>query len=142
VTGLVLLSSGVVEVGFEAEFGWEFREAVVHVHFDAVVFTAAFVGGLEGAAIGRACESKEFVETVAKAAERAMRAIDGAVGVSGLAPIGFALANDLLRNVHEAVENVAEGAAEFAGRGVGRARRRVDVGADKNGERGKGCGDE
>ena len=61
-----------VVVGFEAEFGGEFREAVVHIHFDAVVFAAAFVGGLEGAAIGRAGEGEEFVETIATAAECAM----------------------------------------------------------------------
>lgn len=129
-----------VEVSFETKLGGEFREAVVHIHFNAVVFAATLVGRFEGAAIGWAGEGEEFVETVAKAAERTVRSIKRAIGVAGLASVGLVLANDLLGNFHEAVENVAERAAELAGRGVGRSWRRVDVGADKNGERGKCAG--
>jgi len=141
-TESVLLGPGVVEVGFEAELGGEFREAIVHIHFDAVVFATALVRGLEGAAIGRASEGEEFVEAISKAAECAMRAIDSAVGVAGFASVSLVLANDLLGDFHEAVEDVTEGTAELAGRSVGRSWWGVDVGADKNGKRGKRGGDE
>lgn len=103
-----------VEISFEAEFGWEFGESLVRVHFDAVVCAAALVGRFESAAVGGAGEGEELVETVSHAAKCAAGAIDSAVGPSGFAAELVRFADDLFWDLDDAVEDIADGAAEFA----------------------------
>ncbi len=138
----IALSAGVTEVAFEAEFRWEFGEAVCDVHFDAVVFTAALVRRAEGATIGGAGEGEEFVEAVAEAAHGAVGAIDSAVGPAGFAAVGVCLANDLLGDFDESVEDVADGPAEFAGSGVLGSGRCLDVRCGEAGEDGENGSDD
>ena len=115
------------EVAFETEFRWEFGEAVLDVHLDAVVFAATLVRWFESAAIGWAGESHELIETVAKAAETAAGAIDNTVSPTGFAAMVIGFADDLFRNFDETVENIADRAAKFALTGVLRSRRCVDI---------------
>ncbi len=124
-----------VEVGLESEFRWEFGEAVVHVHLDAIVLTATLIRWLEGAAIGGACEGEELVETVTEAAKRTVGAIDRTVSPTSLATVGLVLADDLFRDFDNAVNDVADGAAELAGGCVGGSGRCLDVRRNKSGER-------
>lgn len=116
-----------LEVGFKTKFWWELGETVGRVHLNAIVHAAIFVWWLEGAAIGWASEGEEFIEAVAEALEAAVRAIDDAEGPAGLATVGFILADDLLRDLDESVEDVANGAAKLASRSVGVARRSLNI---------------
>ncbi len=86
----------------------------MHVHFDAIVLTALFIRWLEGAAIGWAGESEDFIETIAKAAEGAVGAVDRTIRPASVGTISIIFANDLLWDFNEAVENVADTAAQFA----------------------------
>jgi hypothetical protein len=120
----------VAEVGLEAEFWWEFGEAVLDVHLDAVVFAATLIWWLEGSAIGRAGEGHQFIETVAQTAEAAAGAIDCTVGPACLAAVIIGLADDLLWDFHHPVENVADRPAKLAGLGVLGGGWCVDIGGD------------
>lgn len=102
-------------VAFEAEFRWEFREAFVHVHVDAVVLSAFFVRWLESAAVGRAGEGEELVESVTEAFEGAVGAVDCSVAPTGFCTVGIGSADDHFRNFNDTIKDVAECATELAG---------------------------
>ena len=102
-----------VEVAFSAQFRRELGETVGRVHLDPVVFAAALIRRLEGAAIGRAGEGEHFVEAVAEALQGAVGAIHRTVGPAGFAAVIVGLADDLLGNFDETVEDVAKAAAKL-----------------------------
>lgn len=114
----VTLRAGVVEIGFETKLGWEFGESVGGVHFDAVIGSAALIGWFEGAAIGGAGEGEEFVETIANATQSAACAVHSAVGIPCFAAVCIGFADDLLGDLDDAVEDVADGTSELALSGV------------------------
>jgi hypothetical protein len=124
---LVGSAANVAVVAFEAEFGWKFRKAFVHVHIDAVVLSAFFVRGFEGAAVGWAGEGEEFVKAVTKAFEGAVCAVDSTVAPSGFCTVGIGSADHHFRNFNDTVEDVTDGTTELAGRGVMGTRRRLNV---------------
>lgn len=115
------------EVGLGTKLGWELGEAVARIHFDAVVSTTAGVGWLECAVESRAVECYQLVESVTNTLESAAGSVDNTVGPTGLASVGFGLANDLLWNFDDAVEDISNCAAEFTGRGVFSSWRGLDV---------------
>ena len=123
-----------VVVCLETEFRWELGKAIVHVHFDAVVLAALFVRWLEGAAIGWAGEGEELVEAIAEAAEGAACAIDSTVGGSSFSAVFVGLTDKLLRNFHEAIEDVADRTTELAGGSVLGAWRGLNVRSGDTGE--------
>ena len=61
------------------------------IHLNPVIFTAALVRWLEGAAVGRAGEGEEFVVSVAQAAEGTASAVSNAIP-NGFAPSSVAIA--------------------------------------------------
>lgn len=107
--GLPLLRAGVVEI-LSAECRWELGESVTWVHFDTVVFTAALVRWLECAVVCWAMECYQLIKTVTHAFECAACAVKNPEGVGRFAVILITFADYLLRNFHEAVNYVAEGA--------------------------------
>ena len=86
---LVGITTNVAEVAFEAEFRWKFLESFVHVHVDAVVLAAFFVGWLEGAAVGWAGEGDELVEAVAEAFECTVGAVDCSIAPASFCTVGI-----------------------------------------------------
>ena len=77
------------------------------VHLDAVVFAATLIRWLECATIGGAGEGEELVESITQAAECTAGSIHSTVW-RGLAPVLVLLANDLLGDLNEAINNVAD----------------------------------
>ena len=128
------LTADVTVVGLSAELRWEFREAVVDIHVDAVVHSALLVRWLEGAAVGRAVESEKLVEAVTEAAEGAMRAVDCAVRPTGFATVLLGSANDHLRDFGDTIQNVPDCATQFAGGCVLGAWRSLDIRGCKSGK--------
>jgi len=80
----------------------------MHVHFDAIVLTAFFVGRFERAAIGWAGEGEELVEAVSEAFEGAVCAINRAVAPAGFCTVAFGSADHHLGNFNHAIKNVAD----------------------------------
>ena len=78
--------------------------------------------------------SDVFKARAVEAAETAAGAVDHAVGPAGFAAVVIGLADDLLGDFDESVENVADAAAELAGRRVGRSRRSLDIGGSNAAE--------
>ena len=112
----------------EAEFRRELGEAVVDVHFDAIVFSTTLIGWLESAAIRRAIEGEEFVETIAETTHGAAGPIDSSIAESSLATVLLILAHDLFWDLDETIHNVAKGTAKLARGCVGGTGRCLDVG--------------
>ncbi len=102
------------EASFEAELRRELRESVMGVHFDPVILTATLIRWLEGAAVGRAGEGEELVEAITQAAKSAVGAIDRAVGGATLATILLVLTDNLFGDLNKSVNDVADGATQFA----------------------------
>ena len=111
----------------------------MHVHLDAVVFSATLVRWLEGAAIGWAVESEELVETVTKTAKCTTRSIYASIW-SCLTTVLILLANDLFWNLDETIHDVAEGAAQLTRGRVSGSWRGLNVGEDNAAQNGKGSG--
>ena len=124
---LVAITTNVAVVAFGTEFRWEFLESFVHVHFDAVVLAAFFVGWLEGAAVGWAGEGDELVEAVAEAFECAVGAVDCSVAPASFCTVGIRSADHHFRDFNYTIKNIAECTTELAGGGVMGARRRLDI---------------
>jgi len=137
-SGLIFLGADVTVVALEAEFRWEFGEPFMHVHFNPVVLAALFVRWLEGATVSRAGESEELVEAVAEATERAVGAVNRTVRPACLATVGFVLADDLLWDFNEAVENVADRTSKFPCGSIVGTRRRLDIRYSETAEGDKG----
>ena len=102
------------KVTLETKLRRELRESFARIHLDTVISTAAGVGWLEGAVESRAVEGEKFVDSVSNTLERASGSIDNPVGVAGNITFGFGLANHLLGDFNEAVEDVANSASELA----------------------------
>ena len=111
---LPLLSTRVTEVGLVAQHWWEFGQTVAWVHFDTVISATTGVGWLEGSVETWAMEGEKFVDSVSNTFERAAGPIDNPVGISGNITFGFGLANHLLGDFDEAVEDIANSASELA----------------------------
>ncbi len=90
----------------------------MHIHFDAVILTAFFVGGFKGAAVGWAGKGEEFVETVTKAFEGAICAINRSVTPASFRAVTVSSANDRLGNFNDPVKDVADRATQLASGGV------------------------
>ena len=101
------------EVGLETKLGWEFRKSVTRIHFNPGVITTTSVGWLEGSVETWAMEGEKFVDSVSNTFERAAGPIDNPVGISGNITFGFGLANHLLGDFDEAVEDIANSASEL-----------------------------
>lgn len=129
---LPLLRAGMAEVALESQLGREFGKSVTRIHLDPIISTAAGVGWLESAVERGAVESNEFVKTVSDAFEAAAGAIDNPVRVCADRTFGLVLANDLLGNFEDSVEDVGECASQLAGGGIFGAWRGLDVGLDRN----------
>lgn len=125
--GLPLLGAGVHKVGLGTKLGRELGEAVARIHLDAIICATTGVGWLESAMVGGAMEGDQLVETVTNPLEGAAGAIDDSVRPTDLAAVGLGFANDLLGNFNDAVENVCNRASKFAGRGVFRSWRGLNV---------------
>lgn len=132
--GLPSLRARVRVVRLEAQFWWELRQTLRRSHFDATILTTVFIWWLEGAAIGRAGEGEQFIETVAEATEHAMGAIHSTVGPASLATVGVGFANNGFWNLHDTVEDIREGASELASSGVISARRCLNISGYHAGE--------
>ena len=102
------------EVALVAQHWWEFGQTVAWVHFDPVISATTGIGWLEGSVESRGVEGEKFVDSVSNALERASGSIDNPVGVSGNITFGFGLANHLLGDFNEAVEDIAKSASELA----------------------------
>ena len=102
------------EVALEAEYWWILGQTVAWVHFDTVISATTGIGWLEGSVESGIVEGDKFVDSVSNTLERASGPIDNPVGVSGNTSFGFGLANHLLGDFNEAVEDVANSASELA----------------------------
>ena len=102
------------EVALVAQHWWEFGQTVTWVHFDTVISATTGIGWLEGTVERGGVEGEQFVDSVSNTFEGATGPIDKPVGVSGDSSFGFALANYLLGEFNEAVEDIANSASELA----------------------------
>ena len=114
-SGLPRLSARVSEVGLKSKFGWELGQAVTWIHLDTVVIATAGVRWLEGSVESGPVESNQFVESISNALKGTARSIDNTVRPTGFAAIGFGLADNLLRNFNDSIEDIADGTSELAG---------------------------
>jgi hypothetical protein len=101
-------------IGFSAEFGREFGESLVNIHFYTVVLTALFVRGFEGAAIGGASEGEKLIKTVTETAQSSACAVGDTICKAGLAAICVRFTHDLLRDFDKSIEDVANGTSQLA----------------------------
>ncbi len=108
------MCSGVAEVGLSTKLGWEFGEPIARIHLDTVISTTTCVGWLESSVESGAVEGDELIEAITNTLECASGAIDDTVGESGNVTLGVGLANHLLGNFDNAIEDVTNGAAKFA----------------------------
>ena len=120
-------------MGLETEFWWKFRKAVMHVHLDAIIFSATLVRWLEGATISWAIEGEEFIKSVAEAAKCTARSIYASIW-SRFTTVLVLLANNLFWNLDETIHDVAERTAKLARGRVSGSWGRVDVGDDDAGQ--------
>ena len=102
------------EVGLVAQHWWILGQTVARIHFDTIISATAGVGWPERSVETRAVEGEKLVDSVTNTLERAACSIDNPVGVSGNLSFGFGLANHLLGDFNEAVEDIANSASELA----------------------------
>jgi hypothetical protein len=48
---------------------WEFRQTIMRIHFNAVIFTTSLIGGLKGPFVSGAVKSEELVKSITDALE-------------------------------------------------------------------------
>ena len=131
VAGAVLLAAnlGVGHLGLEAELFGEFGETGPSVVLLKTAATAAaLVGRTIGALVGGCPEGNELVEAVAHACKGSGNTLNQTHGVTGIVALFAVPADDGQGQFLDAVNDVTEGATEFAGCGVFRRGGRLDVG--------------
>ena len=106
------------EVSLSTQHWWEFGQTIAWVHLDTVISSTTSVGRLEGSVECWAVEGDKFVEPVSNTFEGAATSIDYSVGESGNIAFGIGLADHLLGNFDDPIEDIANGTSELAGRCV------------------------
>ena len=116
------------ETVFKAKLRWELRKTILHIHVNAVVFTTTLIRWLKGTTIGWYRESDQLEASIAQTAEATTGPVDDAMGIAGVASLLIALADHLLWDLNETIDDVAQSPTELPSRRVGRPWRCLNIG--------------